>query len=421
METAGEQQRPGGEPFLSVHAVTVYVRDQERSARFYVEKLGFQIAFDARLQSGRRWVAVGPADGNTVLALVAPEPGTAEERMIGRSTGVVFVTDNVLKKYAEWSGLGVRFRHSPRLRRVKFDKAEPEARQDAPWGSVFTRFEDVDRNSFTLVSFDEVSRAVEAERRAAARKLETERQAAREMEIAREVQARLFPQSLPPAATLEYAGVCIQARQVGGDYYDFLRLGQGRLGLVIGDVAGKGIAAALLMANLQANLRSQCAIALDEPHRFLESVNRQFHENTIEGAYATLFFAEYDDQAMRLRYANCGHLCGLLQRRGGRMERLDSTATVLGLFSEWKCEIGELSLEAGDVLALYTDGVTESFDAGGEEFGEERLCRALRRHGALPAEAMLDGILDEVRQYSPDEQRDDITLVVARCRGQAAG
>lgn len=421
METAGEQRRPGREPFLSVHAVTVFVRDQERSARFYIEKLGFQIAFDARLQSGRRWVAVGPADGNTVLALVEPKPGTAEERMIGRSTGVVFVTDDVLSKYTQWSRRGVNFRHSPRLRRVKFDKAEPAAGQEEPWGSVFTRFEDVDGNSFTLVSFDEVSRAVEAERRAAARKLEAERQAAREMEIAREVQARLFPQSLPPASTLEYAGICIQARQVGGDYYDFLSLGQGRLGLVVGDVAGKGIAAALLMANLQANLRSQCAIALDEPRRFLESVNRQFHENTIEGAYATLFFAEYDDQTMRLRYANCGHLCGLLLRRGGRMERLDSTATVLGLFPEWECAIGEMSLEAGDVLALYTDGVTESFDAAGEEFGEERLSGALRRYAALPAKAMLGEILGEVRRHSPDEQRDDITLLVARCRGEGAG
>src|SRR5207248_5979412 len=117
------------------------------------------------------------------------------------------------------------------------------------------------------------------------------------------------------------------ARQVGGDYYDFLNLGQERLGLVIGDIAGKGIAAALLMANLQANLRSQCAIALDEPQRFLRSVNRLFYENTIDSAYATLLFAEYDDKSRRLRYVNCGHLCGLLFRGGDGLERLDSTCT----------------------------------------------------------------------------------------------
>src|SRR5256884_6891927 len=110
---------------------------------------------------------------------------------------------------------------------------------------------------------------------------------------------------------------------------------------VIGDIAGKGTAAALLMANLQANLRSQCAIALDQPQRLLRSVNRLFCENTPDGAFATLFFAEYDDSAGRLRYANCGHLSALLLRGDGTLERLDSTATVLGIFKEWDCSIGE--------------------------------------------------------------------------------
>src|SRR5262249_52507590 len=138
------------------------------------------------------------------------------------------------------------------------------------------------------------------------------RRAAHELEIARQVQARLFPQTLPAVRTLEYAGVCIQARQVGGDYYDFLSLGHDRLGLVLGDISGKGIAAALLMANLQANLRTQYATASDRPLRFLQSVNQLFYENTADNAYASLFFGEYDDQAQRLRYANCGHLSPLL-------------------------------------------------------------------------------------------------------------
>src|SRR3989441_1730667 len=189
------------------------------------------------------------------------------------------------------------------------------------WGGVFARFKDVDGNSFALVSFDEVTQAVEAQRRAIAEKLESERRAAQELEIAKQVQARLFPQTLPPLRTLEYAGICIQARQVGGDYYDFLELGRERLGLVIGDVAGKGIAAALLMANLQANLRSQCAIALNQPQRFLQSVNQLFYENTADSDYATLFFAEYDDTSRYLRYANCGHLSGLLLRHDNGLER----------------------------------------------------------------------------------------------------
>ena len=206
-----------------------------------------------------------------MLALIAPGPGSKEHKLIGRATQVVFVTEDVAAKFREWSERGVRFRHTPRLRRVTYD-SQPIRRfateQSPIWGGVFTRFEDIDRNSFALVSFDAVSRAVEAQRRAGAEKLESERRAAQELEIARQVQARLFPQTLPTSTTLEYAGVCIQARQVGGDYYDFLNLGQERLGLVVGDIAGKGIAAALLMANLQANLRSQCAIALDQPQQF---------------------------------------------------------------------------------------------------------------------------------------------------------
>jgi serine phosphatase RsbU (regulator of sigma subunit) len=282
---------------------------------------------------------------------------------------------------------------------------------------VFARFEDVDGNSFALVSFDEETRAVEAQRRAIAEKLEAERRAAQELEIARRVQARLFPQTLPSSRTLEYAGRCIQARQVGGDYYDFLNLGQERLGLVIADIAGKGIAAALLMANLQANLRSQCAIALDQPERFLRSVNQLFHENTSESDYATLFFAEYDATARCLRYANCGHLSGLLFRGDDTLERLHSTCSVLGLFEDWDCSINERQLFSGDTLVLYTDGMTESVNDRGEEFGEQRLIDALRRHRQLSPQALLAATLEEVQQFSPHEQHDDITLIVAKCRG----
>ena len=330
------------DPYLRLHAVNVYVRNQERSLRFYLDQLGFDLAFDGRLQSGERWVAVSPPDGGTVLALIAPGPNSKEFKLIGRATQVVFVTDNVAAKFRDWSQRGVRFSHTPRLRRVLYDsRAVPAMPQEEPtpvWGGVFTRFEDLDGNSFSLVSFDAVSHAVEAQRRAVAEKLELERRAAQELEIAKQVQARLFPQTLPASATLEYAGLCIQARQVGGDYYDFLNLGQERVGLVVGDIAGKGIAAALLMANLQANLRSQCAIALDQPQQFLQSVNRLFYENTADGAYATLFFAEYDDRVRRLRYANCGHLCALLFRKDSTLERLESTCPVLGLFREWDCD-----------------------------------------------------------------------------------
>ena len=315
--------------------------------------------------------------------------------------------------------------YAPRLRRVNF-----ESRGAAPapgpfaggegqtriWGGVFTHFKDPDGNSFSLAGFDEVTREIEAQRRTIAEKLEAERRAAQELEIAKEVQARLFPQHPPLIRTLEYAGACIQARQVGGDYYDFLDLGGERFGLVIGDIAGKGIAAALLMANLQANLRIQCSGALDRPQHLLRSVNHVFHQNSTDTAYATLFFAEYDDQGRRLRFANCGHLPALLLRSDDTLERLESTATILGMFGDWDCCVGERTLSPGDTLALYTDGITESFNDTGQEFGEERLVEALRRHRSLPCRDIIECVVDEVRRFSAQEQHDDITLTIAKCR-----
>ena len=415
----------GKEPYLRFHAVKIYVRDQDRSLRFYLDQLGFSLVYDTRLQSGERWVAVAPPDGTAILALVAPKPNSREYKLIGRATQVAFVTDNVLAKFHEWSKRGVKFRRIPRLKRIKYEQEAGESSDGSPmllgnqspvWGSVFTRFEDIDRNSFSLVSFDEVSQALDEQRRAAAEKLEAERRSARELEIAKHVQGRLFPQTLPPVSTLDYAGICIQAREVGGDYYDFLNLGSNRLGLIIGDIAGKGIAAALLMANLQANLRSQCAIARDEPQRLLCAVNQLFYENTTDGAYATLFFADYDGERRILRYANCGHLCALLLRGDGAVERLDSTSTVLGLFKEWDCSIGERNLAPGDTLTLYTDGITESFNEAEEEYGEQRLIEAIRRYRELSSQNLLSSIVEDVRRFSSHEQHDDITLIVARCK-----
>ncbi len=288
-------------------------------------------------------------------------------------------------------------------------------------------FEDVDGNSFTLLCSDEVIQEIEQQKRSHAERLESERRQALELENARAVQARLFPQVQPAIATLEYTGVCIQARQVGGDYYDFLDLGRERLALVIGDVAGKGTPAALLMANLQAHMRNQCGtywsrpftpFVLDQPKRFLLSVNRLFGENVTEAAYATLFFAEYDDRTRQLRYANCGHPPGILLRNNDEVERLDSTSTVLGLFKQWDCDVGERVLAPGDTLALYSDGITEALNTQDEEFGEERLIERLRQCRNLPSSAVVSCLVDEVRQFSPYEQCDDITLVVARCRRQ---
>ncbi|HEY6253709.1 MAG TPA: PP2C family protein-serine/threonine phosphatase, partial [Candidatus Angelobacter sp.] len=134
-----------------------------------------------------------------------------------------------------------------------------------------------------------------------------------------------------------------------------------------------------------------------------------------DSAYASLFFAEYDDQRQILRYANCGHLSALMLRSDNSVLRLDSTCTVLGLFKEWDCCIAECRLFGGDTLALYSDGVTESYNPAGEEFGEERLIEALQRHRELPSQDLLTAILGAIQQFSPGEQYDDITLIAAKC------
>jgi len=202
---------------------------------------------------------------------------------------------------------------------------------------------------------------------------------------------------------------------VGGDYYDFLELRPGRLALVLADIAGKGISGALLMANLQANLRSQYAVALDDLPRLLKSVNQLFYENSSDSSYATLFFADYDDSSRRLRYANCGHLPPLLLRADGQVERLTATTTVLGLFEKWECSVVEVQLAAGDILILYTDGVTEAENAEGEQFGESRLIETMLAQRHLPVPSLLETIVATVQKFSDGEQADDITLVLARC------
>lgn len=415
---------PPAHPHLRIHSITIYVRNQERSLRFYLDQLGFHLAYDAKLQSGERLVAVAPPDGQAVLALVAPKPDSLDFKLIGRATRITLITEDVLAKYQEWSKRGVRFQNTPRLRRIKFRPETPSVRdaveppllgEEAPiWGGVFARFRDPDGNTFSLVSFDEITHALEAQRRAAAAKVELERRAAQELEIANEVQCRFFPQIRPPILALDYAGHCFPARAVGGDYYDFLDFGPGRFGLVIGDVSGKGIAAALLMANLQANLRSQCAISLDQPQHLLQSVNHLFCQNTPDGAFATLFFADYHASTGLLRYVNCGHLPALILRRDDSIDRLDPTATVLGIFKKWDCEIGEHTLSPGDTLALYTDGITEAFNEARDEFGEARLIDSLRRHRAQPSQSLLENIVADVRQFAPHEQHDDLTLIIAK-------
>lgn len=249
-----------------------------------------------------------------------------------------------------------------------------------------------------------------------AERIDGDRRAQQELQIARAVQSKLLPQQSPPLATLDYAGACIQARAVGGDYYDFLDLGPGRVGFVLADISGKGISAALLMANLQASLRSLYPGADRELPRFLHSVNHLFVQNTEVTHYATVFFGVYDDGSRKLLYANCGHNPPLMLRARGDVERLNATATVLGLFEPWECSVTETQMFPGDILAIYTDGVTEAANRNEEEFGEERLISLLRHSQGLRSSELLHQILKSVQEFAPGEQADDLTTIIAICK-----
>ena len=193
-------------------------------------------------------------------------------------------------------------------------------------------------------------------------------------------------------------------------------MGQGVMGIVLADISGKGMSGALLMANLQANLRSQYAVGLNDLPRLLQSVNRLFYENTTDESYATMFFGVYDDSSSSLRYANCGHIAPIILRNDGTIQRLASTTTVVGLFLEWETSIEQVTLCSGDLLVICTDGVTEAPNSRREEYGEGRLTQVIQANRGLPVNELLAVIQASVQEFSGPTQADDITLIVARCR-----
>jgi sigma-B regulation protein RsbU (phosphoserine phosphatase) len=231
-----------------------------------------------------------------------------------------------------------------------------------------------------------------------------------ELELARHVQQQLFPLRLPRLSGIDYAGHCAPAHEVSGDYYDFIETGESSLAIVLGDVSGKGIAAALLMANLQACFRSQPKEALVRPAAALRSINKLFYESTSSEHFATLFLGNYDQSTRRLRFVNCGHPRPILLRSNGAVERLEPTAIVLGAFPNWTCEERETVLEPGDVLVVFSDGVTEAGIEGPMEFGDEGLVSILRASGTAGAQMLVDRILAAVA----GQAEDDATVVAIR-------
>jgi sigma-B regulation protein RsbU (phosphoserine phosphatase) len=250
-----------------------------------------------------------------------------------------------------------------------------------------------------------------------AERLEAERRTSQELRIADDVQRRLLPATAVSLSTLECAGHCTQARAVGGDYYDFLDLGDGQLGLVLADVSGKGLYAALLMASLRASLRSLSAgWGSRELPLLMQRLNRSFGESTGGSHYATVFLGLYDDRSRQWSYVDCGHCPPVVLRADGSVIRLAVTGVAVGLFEQWTGTSEQIALGPGDVLAVFSDGVTEAIDAGDEEFGEGRLVEALRTHRGRPLPEVVDAVIGQVRQFDGREQYDDMTLVLARGR-----
>jgi sigma-B regulation protein RsbU (phosphoserine phosphatase) len=252
---------------------------------------------------------------------------------------------------------------------------------------------------------------IEKQAREAAQRASAQRDARSELEIARNVQQKLFPQSFREMRTIRIAARCTPAREVSGDYFDFLEIGADSIELVLADVSGKGIAAALLMAGLQSAFRSQAEIYGRNVPALLHGVNRLFHESTPPEHYATAFFGEYNDRSRELTFVNCGHPPAMLLRQGS-VERLNSTATVLGLFPEYRCEATSVRLDPGDLLLVYSDGVTEAGINDGDEFGEDRLAALLASAGPLGVEGALERLSQEVNSWAAVPHDDRTILLV---------
>lgn len=179
---------------------------------------------------------------------------------------------------------------------------------------------------------------------------------------------------------------------------------------MLADVSGKGFAAALLMASIQASLRSRSANDMLDLHRQLQSVNQLLYRFSESNRYATLFLGLYDEASRRLLYVNCGHNPPVVLRRDGSVERLAATAPVLGVLEDWECTTGELLLESGDLLTVFSDGITEAYSGAGEEFGERRLIETLKVHRQLPVASLVEMVIRRVAEFSEGEQTDDQTL-----------
>ena len=233
-----------------------------------------------------------------------------------------------------------------------------------------------------------------------------------ELDFALEVQRALFPDQLPQGRGLELAAACVPARGISGDFYDVLQLPDGRLVFAIADISGKGVSAAILMASLQAVLRTSVEI-VRSPSEVCSKLNQHLYKVTEESRFATLFYGEWHPNERRLIYVNAGHAVPVLLP-SGRGQRLDKGGFPLGIFASSEYQAGEVSLRPKDMLVLYSDGITEAATADGREFGVERLEAVVSAHQEQPVAEIEARVFEAVRSWSGQEPEDDMTLVIMR-------
>jgi len=233
-----------------------------------------------------------------------------------------------------------------------------------------------------------------------------------ELNFALEVQQALFPRQFPTDGGLEFSGVCVPASGIGGDYYDVLKLGDGRLVFAIADISGKGISAAILMSNLHAVLRT-LARAGRSPVEVCSQLNRHLFDVADGTRFATMFYAEWNLAERRLRYINAGHNAPfLLDARGG--QRLVASVPPLGIFYDMEYSLAEVALQPGDLIALYSDGVTEAGINRGDDFGEARLEAVLTANRERPLTELQRRVVTAVHAWAGQELEDDMTLLLVR-------
>ncbi|HOK44687.1 MAG TPA: SpoIIE family protein phosphatase [Bryobacteraceae bacterium] len=365
---------------LQNRSVVLFLRPQDERAFVPAAKVGIPDAVSRRA----RFAADGPL-ARSLTSIAAPPEDVPEEerRMVEELGGVLLVPMRRRDELIGFLSLGGKL------------SDEDYDRQDM---------------DFLSAAANQIAVAIE--------NLRFEQQE-REFEKAREIQQRLLPARIPQAPGIQIAGAWQPARAVGGDYYDVLELGEGRLALVIADVSGKGVPAALLMSNVQAAVKTLASEAAS-PKDLCERVNRLITSNISVGQFITLFYGVLDTRTMRLVYTNAGHLAPILWRASGTVERLETGGLILGVSKAAVYEQDEVTLEPGDKLLLFTDGLSEAFNGNDEEFGEERLTALLAASQNATAEEIGRSVLGAVSRFSNNNFHDDATLIAVTVEPAAA-